>query len=263
MNRKGILLSLCLTLLLLAISRLGLAAEAPFPMRAIFPKVPVMELEELYRKRNDVVIIDVRSSYEYDTLHIQGARHLSLSDKDFAGALGKLRAEDQRPFVFYCNGHTCKKSYHAVQKAQLALLDNIFAYDAGIFSWTKAHPEAAVLLGKSPADPKRLISSEQFEAHLLAPNTFGERVSGSSIVLDIRDVSQKNAINLFPMQQHSVPLDNNKLKRFVDEAKEKGKTLLVYDAVGKQVRWLQYFLEEEGLTDYFFMKDGAKGFLDY
>ncbi|MDX1803386.1 MAG: glycerol-3-phosphate 1-O-acyltransferase, partial [Alcanivorax sp.] len=39
-------------------------------------------------------------------------------------------------------------------------------------------------------------------------------------------------------------------------------TLLIYDAVGKQVRWLQYMLEAEGVKDYYFMQGGAKSFYE-
>ncbi len=240
-----------------------LSADELFPHRSLYPKVEPIELEELYTKRGDVLIFDVRSSYEYETLHIKGAQHLALDDHDFLSALQLLRKKDGRPFVFYCNGHTCKKSYKATQKAQRGGIDNVYAYDAGIFEWTKAHPDEAVLLGKTPVDPTRLISKEKLAAHMLEPNEFGRRVGKGAITLDIRENMQKDGLSLFPTRQRSVPLDNGKLKTYVDKAKSSGKTLLFYDAVGKQVRWLQYYLEDEGVTDYYFMKGGAKAFLNY
>lgn len=254
-----------LLLLLPLLLLFGATADASeaFPVRDLFPKVPTIELEELYNTLDKVVVIDVRSTYEYETLHIKGARHLSLSDRNFEPTLLEWRKEESRPFVFYCNGHTCKKSYKATQKAMRGHVDNVFAFDAGIFDWTKAHPDQAVLLGKSPVDTARLLSKEKLAEHTLEPEEFGKRVNGNAIVLDIRDTMQKNAISLFPMHQRSVPLDNNAMKGYVDRAKRDGKTLLVYDAVGKQVRWLQYYLEEEGVPNYYFMKGGAKGFLNY
>lgn len=252
---------LCLILLLLQSSLL--AANETFPHRSLYPKVEPIELEELYTKRGEVLIFDVRSGYEYDTLHIKGAQHLALNDHEFLSALQLIRKQDERPIVFYCNGHTCKKSYKATQKAQRGGISDVYAYDAGIFEWTKAHPDEAVLLGKSPVVASKLISKEKLNAHMLEPNEFGRRVGKKAITLDIREAIQKDALSLFPTRQHSVPLDNGKLKGYVDKAKNSGKTLLVYDAVGKQVRWLQYYLEDEGLTDYFFMKGGAKAFLNY
>lgn len=233
-----------------------------FPIRALYPKAPVIELEDLHSKRDAVVIIDVRSSYEYDTLHIKSAINLSLSDKNFINNLEDLRAKDKRPFVFYCNGHTCRKSYKATHKAQQAGFDNVFVFDAGIFDWTKAYPEDAVLLGKTPVDPAWLLSKEKFHAHLLPPEQFADHVGNDSILIDIRDSLQRG-LALFPMQQHSVPLDNTKLKVYVERAKNENKTLLIYDAVGKQVKWLQYYLESENLSNYYFLKEGADGFYKY
>ena len=257
------LLKLLLLPLLLFTQSYTLLADETFPHRSLYPRVATIELVDLYNKRNDVVIIDVRSSYEYNTLHIKGAQHLALNDREFVTTLQLLRKQDGRPLIFYCNGHTCKKSYKATQKAMRGNIDNVFAYDAGIFEWTKAHPDEAVLLGKTPVDPARLLSKEKLNAHMLEPNAFGKRVGNGNITLDIRDTQQKDSLTLFPTRQRSVPLDNSKLKSYVDKAKSTGKTLLVYDAVGKQVRWLQYYLESEGLTDYYFMKGGAKGFLNY
>ncbi len=252
-----------ISLLLGAIFTLPLQAEDEFPLRALYPKVAPIELEALYMKQDKVVIFDVRSSYEFETLHIKGAQHLALNDHEFVAKLKSLRNDDKRPFVFYCNGHTCKKSYKAASKAMKGGIDNTYTFDAGIFSWTKAHPDQAVLLGKSPVDPNALISKKKLEAHMLKPEEFGIRVGNDTIVLDIRDVGQTSTINLFPMHQHSVPLDNKKLETYVKQARATGKTLMIYDAVGKQVRWLQYYLESARVPKYYFMKGGAQAFLDY
>ncbi len=253
------------TTLLLFVSLFSTApqAEEEFPLRTLFPKVPAIELEALFKQYDKSIIFDVRSGYEYETLHIKDARHLALNDHEFIPVLQNLRKEDNRPFVFYCNGHTCKKSYEAAQKAMKYDIPNVYVFDAGIFSWTKAHPDMAVLLGKSPVDPNALISKEKLKAHMLKPEAFGSRVGNDTIVLDIRDTNQKSAINLFPMHQHSVPLDNKKLETYVNQARTSGRTLLIYDAVGKQVRWLQYYLEEERVPSYYFMEGGAQAFLDY
>ncbi len=254
------LLAVCL---LLGAAFSPLKAEEEFPLRALYPKVNPIELAALFQKLDKVVVFDVRSSYEYETLHIKGAQHLALDDHEFVSRLKAIRQTDNRPFVFYCNGHTCKKSYKAAQKAAQNGIENTYTFDAGIFSWTKAHPDLAVLLGNSPVDPKALISKEKLQAHMLKPEAFGQRVDDTTIVLDIRDTHQTNAINLFPMQQHSVPLDNKKLETYVNQAKSSGKTIMIYDAVGKQVRWLQYYLEAKRVPSYYFMEGGAQAFLNY
>jgi len=253
---------LAVMVLILVFAATAPAAEE-FPLRAQYPKVAIIELEDMFKQIDNLLVFDVRSTYEYETLHMSTATHLALNDPEFKKKLATLRTEEQKPFVFYCNGHTCKKSYQAAQKATQSGINNVYAFDAGIFDWTKAHPDLAVLLGKSPVDTNDLISKEKLNAHMLKPEEFGNRIGDNTILLDIRDTQQKNGISLFPMRQHSVPLDNKKLKSYVDEAKRSGKTLLIYDAVGKQVRWLQYYLEAEKVPKYYFMEGGAQAFLGY
>lgn len=250
-------------LFIAAIIPVGNAAATEFPLREKYSTVPAIEMADLYAMKDNLLIVDVRSRYEYETLHIKNAINLPVDDYSFIDSLRDLRRETAKPIVVYCNGHTCRKSYDAAFKASQASVADVLVFDAGIFDWAKAHGDDAVLLGKSPVLPTDLIPKEKFDAHLLSPDDFGERTSQNAIVLDVRDVKQVDLIKLFPMIQRLVPLDNDKLARYVKEAKEGGKTLLVYDAVGKQVQWLQYYLEKEGVKDYFFMKGGAKAFLQY
>ncbi len=239
------------------------AAEA-FPHRAIYLAVPWIETEDLYQRRDQFNIIDVRTSYEFETLHINGALNIPVEEYGFVDALKKVRQEDARPIAVYCNGHTCKKSYEAAQKALEGGVEQVYAYDAGIFEWTVAHPNEATLLGKSPVDTARLIPKEKFEAHLLPPADFLAQMKTGGIVLDVRDASQRaDTLSVFPMYQRSVSLDNAQLKSFVDQAKKENKTLYIFDAVGKQVEWLQYYLEDQGVAHYYFLKGGARGYFEY
>ncbi len=244
-------------LLLLFIAPLH-AQDDGFPGRAIYPKVPVIETEQLARDFERYNIVDARSNYEYDTLRIDGAVNIPLNKPGFARKLRKL-TQNGKPVAFYCNGHSCYKSYKAAQKAQRAGINNVFAYDAGIFDWTRAYPERAVLLGQKPVDLNRLISKDQLKQHLLQPDEFARLAQGDVEILDVRDSAQRGLIEIFPFRQTNIALDDGKrLDRFLERVKESGKTLLVYDAAGKQVRWLQYRLERAGIQDYWFMKGGMK-----
>lgn len=239
-------------------------AADEFPGRAKYPDVKVIELDDLFQKRNDVVVVDARSSYEYETLRIKGAINIPLSSKSFAEDLAKLRTDNgNKPIVFYCNGKTCFKSYKAVRKAQFHKIPNVVSFDAGVFDWAKSYPSEAVLLGESPINPKHLISKKSFKAKMLEPAAFGKKVGGNVMVMDVRDTAQRAGVGFFPGKERRVSLDDKKsLLKYIRRAKEQGKALLVYDEVGKQVRWLQYTLEKEGVKEYYFMKGGAKGFYD-
>ena len=122
----------------------------------------------------------------------------------------------------------------------------------------------AVLLGKSPVNPKHLISKKQFKKHLLSPEAYGDKVADSSaIVLDVRDRFQREGLSIFIGRERRAYLDDKKkLDKYIKKAKSQNKTLLIHDAAGKQVRWLQYYLEEKGLRSYYFMEGGVAAYYD-
>jgi rhodanese-related sulfurtransferase len=236
---------------------------AAFPLRPQYIDVPVLDTAELDKKFADVYIVDVRSPYEYDTLRIKDAVLIPLTDKNFIEQVRKLREKSaNKPIVFYCNGKTCRKSYDAVLKAKAARISGTVCYDAGIAEWAEKQPDKAVLLGRTPIRPGELLSHDKFKAHLLDPKAFEAKVGPNSIVLDVRDRVQRDT-QLFPFKEQRAQLEEkDKLDAIIEQAKRDKKTLLVYDAVGKQVEWFQYYLENKGLTDYFFMKGGAQGHFD-
>jgi len=119
-----------------------------------------------------------------------------------------------------------------------------------------------MLLGKVLNNPARLISKAEFKKHLLSTTDFeAKATSGRTLVLDMRDRFQREAIGIFVGFEQSVYFDDTKtLDAFISRSKREQKALLIYDAVGKQVRWLQYYLEETGLKDYYFMDGGAEAY---
>lgn len=238
------------------------SAKTEFPGRSLYPEVAVLELPALKKRLNEVVVVDVRSAYEYQTLRITKAINIPLSGKSFIDEIAKLRSTTTKDIVFYCNGKTCMKSYKAAQSSLSANIKGIFAYDAGIMDWAKAYPKQAMLLDKTLNDPGLLINKSQFKKHLLEPGVFGEKVAdGKSIVLDVRDRFQRDALALFPGRERRAYLDQTKkLDRYINKAKKQGRTLLIYDAAGKQVRWLQYYLEYKKVLSYYFMDGGARAY---
>lgn len=237
-------------------------ASAAFPLRPQYIDVAVLETADLAKRFEEVIIVDVRSQYEYDTLRIQNALLLPVTEKNFVQEVRRLRETSGKPIVFYCNGKTCRKSYDAALMAQSARITNVYCYDAGVFDWAKAHPERTALLGKSPMNPGALIDDDRFKAHLLAPKDFAARAQGAAVILDVRDRVQRDT-PLFPFRELRAQLDESeKIDAAIEQAKRENKTLLVYDAVGKQVQWMQYHIEGKGVKDYYFMKGGAQAYWD-
>ena len=240
----------------------AMAAEAEFPGREVYPEIPHISIEQLHGRLKDVIIVDVRSSYEYRTLRIDGAINISLADADFSAQMAALRKQDPRQIVVYCNGKTCMKSYKAVRKCQLDGINDVLAYDAGIMDWAQKYPGNTLLLDIKLNDPGKLISKAQFKRHSLSPDDFGERMAATDdIVLDVRDRFQREGLSIFVGREYRVYLDDTKkLDRYISKAKKERKGLLIYDAAGKQVRWLQYYLESKGVKDYYFMDGGIHAY---
>ena len=234
------------------------AQSQGFPGREVYRSVPVWETEQLNQSFDKVIIIDVRSNYEFDTLHIKGAINIPLSNRTFPEDVAAIN-DPLKSIVFYCNGHTCYKSYKAQIRAAKAGITNTFSYDAGVFDWVSVYPERATLLGKSPVEKSKLISKDRLAEHSLDPKQFSAKITDSTVILDIREASQRGLMELFPYRQENIEMDDKEaMNKFLDKIKKSGQPLLVYDESGKQVRWLQYHLDEKGIKNYNFMKGGVK-----
>ena len=251
-----------LLILLLVSTGLHSVFAEDFPGRKIYQNVEIYSTEQLAKSLNDVNVVDTRSRYEYDVLHINEAYHIALNSRDFITKLLALKNKNHKPIVFYCNGHTCYKSYKAVVKAKEAGLTKVFSYDAGIFDWATAHPDKTTMLGVSPIDPTKLISKKALNKHMLSPSEFNQKAGNTGVILDIREPRQRGLLALYPYRQENISLqEKKKLAQFLESIKESGKELFIYDQAGKQVRWLQYYIEASGIKNYYFLKGGAKAYL--
>lgn len=234
-------------------------ADSQYPLRAYYPDVPVISTKQLLTDYYSTLVVDIRSKFEYDVAHINRAILLPLTDDDFALKLNKYRPKDDpKPIVFYCNGHACAKSYQAAQLAISLGFKNVYTYDSGIFDWIDAAPDKATLMGETPARANRIISPEEFLKHQIGPDEFALLAQEKdTVIIDIRDPFQRHFVPK-GLEIRNIPLDP--LLDLVVSRIWTEKRLLFFDAVGKQVRWLQYFLESYDYYDYAFLEDGIQAF---
>ena len=237
-----------------------------FPLRAKYPNVKPISIDKLAAEYDSTIIIDVRSKMEFDVVHIAKAKHAQVTKGSFLAELEKIRAKDGATNIaFYCNGHTCAKSYKAAVKAMDAGFKNIYCFDAGIFDWVNAHPERGSLLGQTPADKSKLIAKADLNARKLSWADFkSQAADGNAMVVDTRDpfqrakgtdLDQNKAVDLKGIR--AIPMD--RIVGLLKKGEFKDKELLIFDAVGKQVRWLQYYLEDLGYKNYAFLDKGVLG----
>ena len=247
------------------------AKDAGFPLRWRYPDIRTLDTEQTRKllAAPGTIAVDSRTHFEWQTLRIKGSYNVPVDEvdtgtnKQFEAGITKLHTAHPEAIIFYCNGRSCPKSYEAARRAIRVGVKDVYAYDAGIFDWAKAHPELTSLYDKPSITPNDLLTAKQFSAHLLPAKEFKTRADKKKdvVVLDIRDAGQRD-FALFPFQELRATLDNTaSLDNAIEQAKRERKTLLVYDAVGKQVQWLQYYLVKHGLTDYYFMKNGEEGYV--
>src|SRR5689334_5142581 len=146
--QKALLGAVCLVVSLVVTA----AAEEGYPLREKFPTVKIVTTEALGRDYQKTIIVDVRSKIEFDVIHINKAVHIPIATALFVKELEKARDKTgSTPIAFYCNGHTCAKSYEAAERAAQEGFQNVYAYDAGVHDWVNVHPERTTLMGKTPA----------------------------------------------------------------------------------------------------------------
>lgn len=237
-----------------------------FPHRKDYPNVPTISTEDLKAKYDagSVVIVDVRSKIEFDVIHPKGTVHVPISEMTFVEDAQKvIQGNAGKEFAFYCNGITCLKSYESVQKLIEVGAKNCFAYDAGVPDWSNKYPAETLLLGKTIENPEtQLISKEDFKKRVLLFDEFKAKATdANTIVIDARDNIQKSG--KLPGLDNALakPLDKL-IKDFIMAKREQDKTLLIFDQVGKQVQWLEYYLRDNGYKNYYFLHGGATEVLE-
>ncbi len=235
--------------------------EEEYPLRPYYPEVPYINTDSLMDILESAIVVDTRSSFEYDVAHINKAELLPLADPDFAKKLERIRSKASlTPMAFYCNGHSSSKSYKAARLAISLGFSNVYVYDSGIFDWITKAPNHATLLGETPARADKIIFSVDFNKHQRSYQAFAKMGSDEgSIVIDIRDSFQREVNPRIPGIRN-IPMDS--LLEMITSRIWTEKRLLFFDDTGKQVRWLQYFLDSYGYYNYAFLKGGVQDLID-
>ncbi|WP_163835893.1 rhodanese-like domain-containing protein [Spartinivicinus ruber] len=242
-------------ILLIGVSLTTTYAE-DFPYRKDYPDIKVMEIDNLFRSKNKCLIVDVRSKLEYSVIHIKNSFHIPLSKNSFEQLVsGQQSSQKKSCVVFYCNGHTCQKSYKAARKSTLT--SNNYAFDAGIFDWAHKYSTLTILLGKQLKNSTQLISKKEYSKHEISKEEALKHQANFNII-DTRTFFQRGEKKLPLKNVKRIPMQRIrpllKRKMIADE------NLLFIDAVGKQNQWLQYYLKEYGYKNYKFLKGGSSSF---
>ena len=237
-----------------------------FPYREKFPEVNVIELVDLKScyDRGDFIIVDVRSIIEFETIHIKSSLNIPYGNANFTRDFNRIaRIDLSRKIVLYDNGINSLKSYKGAEESFLfASIPNIYAFDAGITAWAKAYPSATLLFGDElKTSMARFISEEEFIDKTLDINTVRKKaVSSKGVVIDVRDPIQRK--EKLPGFEKALPVPVDKFVRnIISKGHMKDKKLFIFDQVGGQIKWVMYYLVDEGYTDFYFLNGGATSVL--
>lgn len=220
--------------------------------------VPTLGALQLAERFDEVLVVDVRSALEYELLRIRGAEHVSVSNAGFAARLADVRQPSGGPpLVLYCNGPGSAKSERAVRAALESGFRDVFAFADGIAAWVAAHPDLAELHGDAPVAPTALIPDEEFRTRQVESEEFRRRAAlPEALLVDVRDP-------LLRAEQGDVPgarqIPFDRLVPLLEHGEFRERDLLILDAAGDQVRWLQYYLDAYEYRRYAFLRAGAAG----
>ncbi len=108
-------------------------------VRASFPGVPQMSIEELDRRLEEApppLVIDVREPFEYEVSHLPGAIHAQGGDVAEAVAA----ADPDRPIVLYCSvGYRSSAAVaDLIQLHDPDILDRVWNLEGSIFEWANS-----------------------------------------------------------------------------------------------------------------------------
>ena len=95
-----IIRTILISLMAIFLASTAVANTDDFPGRTKYPDVEVIEKQALLKKLNHVVVVDARSSLEFDTLRIKGALNIPVASKSFEDKLKSLRAKTNKTIVF-------------------------------------------------------------------------------------------------------------------------------------------------------------------
>ena len=108
-------------------------------VRASFPGVPQMSVEELERRLEEAprpLVIDVREPVEYEVSHLPGAVH--AQGEKIAEAVAATAPD--RPVVLYCSvGYRSSAAVaDLIQSRDPEILDRVWNLEGSIFEWANS-----------------------------------------------------------------------------------------------------------------------------
>jgi rhodanese-related sulfurtransferase len=102
-------------------------------------KVDGSKVIEMLGDMDDLVVIDARGNGREKTGWIPGSVHVpfgkGFDTKESTAKLVKILGDKSTPWVAFCNGERCDRSFHAIKAGLKAGYKNAYWYRSGWDSW--------------------------------------------------------------------------------------------------------------------------------
>lgn len=268
------ILSFCL--LSFATSVIAVDKTDQFPKRKFYPQLNYIETQEFAEgiRNNRFDVIDVRDVMSFNSLHVKVATNIVLTSETFDDEILAFAAKSKKPLAVYCNGISCSKSYIGSSKIieifkKHKIEKQVFTYDSGINAIAYAHNDMVLKDGKDISEENPLIAAEKIKKHMLEPQRFEEfiadHVNEDYAILDIREKNEKiiNKLFMFQNEKNITLNQREKLIVFLNKIKQDDKTLLVYDASGRQIDGIYELLRIIEIDKWHYMEGGEFGYSKY
>jgi rhodanese-related sulfurtransferase len=120
-----------------SIALLVLVGFIPVVGGNFYKNIKVSQAERIIREhegKSDLIILDVRTSGEFDDGHIQGAINIDFWSKGFTDSIALL--DKQKIYLVYCTSGV--RSGGAMKKMRLAGFGKIYNMTGGMMGWRAA-----------------------------------------------------------------------------------------------------------------------------
>ena len=192
------------------------------------------QTEKLLNSDKDVLIIDVRSEYEYEKGHLLNAINLPYDD-DFKSELNEIIDYKDKIVLVYC------RSGNRSEKAAVKLVDNGFKNVKNVTDGVDEYDNKLVKVDNiTGREAEKMINDDKHDKDL--------------IILDVREPKDFNNGHL--LNAINIPIEN--IDKRMDELRNyKSKDIIVYCNTGRKSAEVAEKLVEHGFTDVTNIVDGV------
>lgn len=249
---------------LIALAGLACAAHAdeqcqPNASQKLHASAPSMSPTELSSSFSNAIVVDLRSKAEFEVMRISNAVNLPFAQFN-RESLSKLRgASADKPLVFVSNTPASGQSASAAAQALSWGFSNVFAFSGELQAWASAQSSKSEFFGKPLASQSdKLIPQAKFEAALTSPANAVQLAEQGYKVFDIRDQADRKDFKIEVGKVNRMNV-NDFVSLLAQNKSIPQSKFVIIDNDGGTARWVQYYLEQAGRSDYFFVRDGVTG----